>query len=105
MPDTLYVPVGSLEAYNNAEVWKDFPNIIELDPTGIESAAADGQPSVAVTGDGIAVSGATGAVEVYTIGGALVTRTNANGGRTEIALAGRGLYIIKVGKLIIKVKR
>lgn len=105
MPDTLYVPVGSLEAYKNAEMWKDFPNIIELDPTGIESATANEQLSVAVTSDGIAVSGATGAVEIYTIGGALVTRTNATGGRTEIALPGRGVYIIKVGKQIIKVKR
>ena len=102
---TLYVPAGSLEAYKNAEVWKDFPNIIELDPTGIEAAAADGQLNATATGDGIAVSGATGTVEVYTIGGALLTRTNATGGRTEIALPGRGLYIIKVGKQTIKVKR
>ena len=101
----LYVPAGSLDAFKEAEGWKNFKNIKELDPTGIESATADGQQSVAATGDGIAVSGTTGAVEVYTIGGALVTRTNANGGRTEIALPGRGVYIIKVGKQIIKVKK
>ena len=103
--DTLYVPAGSLEAYKNANEWEDFEIIIELAPTGIESATADGQLSVAATGNGISVSGAKGAVEVYTVGGALLTRTTATGGRTEIALPARGLYLVKVGKQILKVKR
>ena len=33
---TLHVPVGSLQAYKNAEVWKNFKNIVENDFTGIE---------------------------------------------------------------------
>lgn len=32
---TLYVPQGTKEAYANADVWKDFGNIIEYDATGI----------------------------------------------------------------------
>ena len=32
---TLYVPQGTKEAYANADVWKDFRNIIEYDATGI----------------------------------------------------------------------
>ena len=28
---TLHVPVGSLQAYKNAEVWKNFKNIVEND--------------------------------------------------------------------------
>ena len=33
---TLYVPQGAKEAYANADVWKDFGNIIEYDATGID---------------------------------------------------------------------
>ena len=33
---TLHVPAGSLQAYKNAEVWKNFKNIVENDFTGIE---------------------------------------------------------------------
>ena len=33
---TLYVPQGTKEAYANADVWKDFENIIEYDATGID---------------------------------------------------------------------
>lgn len=38
---TLYVPVGSLQAYKNAEVWKNFKNIVENDFTGIERPSPD----------------------------------------------------------------
>lgn len=33
----VYVPQGSLSAYQNADVWKDFWNLQEGAPTGIES--------------------------------------------------------------------
>ena len=33
---TLYVPQGTKEAYANADIWKDFGNIIEYDATGID---------------------------------------------------------------------
>ena len=38
---TLYVPVGSKTAYQNAEYWKNFTNIIEGDPSGIEKVKKD----------------------------------------------------------------
>ena len=38
---TLYVPAGSLQAYKNAEVWKNFKNIVENDFTGIERPSPD----------------------------------------------------------------
>ena len=82
-----------------------YPNIIELTPTGIDGTTADGQPTVTATNGGIAVDSATGLVEVYTIGGALVTSTSGNGGHTEIALPGRGVYIVKAGGKSVKVKR
>lgn len=33
----VYVPQGSLEVYKNADVWKNFGNLQEDAPTGIES--------------------------------------------------------------------
>ena len=33
---TLYVPQGTREAYANADIWKDFGNIIEYDATCID---------------------------------------------------------------------
>ena len=33
---TLYVPKGSKEAYQIAEYWKEFKEIIEIDPSGID---------------------------------------------------------------------
>ena len=38
---TLYVPYGSLSAYQAAEPWKNFWNISELAPTGIKGVEAD----------------------------------------------------------------
>lgn len=40
---TLYVPIGSKEAYQAAEDWKDFKEIIEKDFTGIDHIMIDGQ--------------------------------------------------------------
>ena len=37
----LYVPVGSYERYKNADYWKNFLNIVEFDPTGIEGIFND----------------------------------------------------------------
>lgn len=38
----VYVPIGSLEAYQQADVWKDFRNLQEKDLTGIETVVTDG---------------------------------------------------------------
>lgn len=32
---TLYVPVGTKSKYEATEGWKDFKNIVEIDPSGI----------------------------------------------------------------------
>ena len=40
---TLHVPYGTMNAYRAAENWKDFTNIVEFDPTGIEAVSADGK--------------------------------------------------------------
>ena len=35
---TLYVPTGAVDNYRQADVWKDFKNIAEYNPTGINNA-------------------------------------------------------------------
>ncbi len=39
----VYVPQGSLEAYQNAEGWKNFWNIIEMGESGIDSVIGDSE--------------------------------------------------------------
>ena len=84
---------------------KNFRNIQAIGPTGIGPTMTDGQQNVTVTADGIAVDGVAGPVEVYSVDGTLVARVNAAGGRTDIALSGHGVYIIKVGDRTVKVNR
>ena len=40
---TLYVPQGSKEAYKAADYWKEFKEIIEIDPAGIDQIMSNGQ--------------------------------------------------------------
>lgn len=37
----VYVPIGSLSAYKNANEWKDFINLQEFNSTGIEEVKAN----------------------------------------------------------------
>ena len=84
---TLYVPAEAGERYKNDWYWKNFRSIQSIGSTGIEATMTGGQQqNVAATADGIAVEGAAGLVEVYSVDGTLVTRVNAIGGRTDIAL-------------------
>ena len=101
----LYVPAEAVERYKTDYDWKNFRNIQAIGPTGIGPTMTDGQQDVAVTADGIAVDGVAGPVEFYSVDGTLVARVNAAGGRTDIALPGHGLYIIKVGTRTVKVNR
>lgn len=38
---TLYVPIGAKEAYQAADYWKEFTNIVEIDFTGIDKIFID----------------------------------------------------------------
>lgn len=39
---TLYVPVGSVDAYKSADVWKDSGNIKEIDATSVQNVSSEG---------------------------------------------------------------
>ena len=46
---TLKVPKGSKDAYRQADGWKEFPNIEEVDVTGIETVAAESVSNADIT--------------------------------------------------------
>ena len=45
---TLYVPQGSKSAYAAADYWKEFKEIVEIDPSGIDQIMSDGQNNAAI---------------------------------------------------------
>ena len=99
---TLYVPQGSLEAYKAADGWKEFKNIVEFDPTGIEDVTEDVAPAFEITAGGIQFTAAEGkAVAVYTTAGALVEKIDSYAGE-EITLD-KGVYIVRVGNKTVKI--
>ena len=46
---TLKVPKGSRDGYRQADGWKDFVNIEEVDVTGIEAVAAESMSNSEIT--------------------------------------------------------
>ncbi len=100
---TLFVPVGSKETYSSTRGWKDFKNIVEFDPTGIEDVADDA-PAFEITSGGIQLAAATEskAIAIYTANGALVGKIDSYAG--EEIMLDKGVYIICVGGRTVKVK-
>ena len=83
---------------------KNFKNIVEFDPTGIEDVAdEEDAPVIKVAAGGIQLTAAEGkAVAVYSTNGALVEKIDSYAGE-EITLD-KGVYIIRVGSKAVKVK-
>lgn len=87
MDMTVYVPKDALEAYQNADGWKNFWNMKTYDPdSGIEDVAIDREEE-----DGI--------LWVYNLQGVLVKKTTD---RSEIDNLPSGLYIVNGKKIAIK---
>ena len=88
---TLYVPIGSGEAYHNANVWKDF-NIVEYDFSGIDTIIND-DVMIGVDGLNIVVKGvANPKTTIYDLNG----RTIYQGSQAIITIPQHGIYIIDV---------
>ena len=90
---------GCVDAYRNADQWKNFLKI----SAGIDDVVADkADVKVSVVGGEIAITGedAEGAVvEVYGIGGELVYKGKSH----SIAVPRRGIYIVSVAGKVQKV--
>ena len=98
----VYVPKGTLATYQAADTWKNFWDIQEFDVTAIENIE-DVTPAFEITSSGIQFTAADGeAIAIYTANGALVEKIDNYAGE-EIALD-KGVYIVRVGNKIMKVK-
>ncbi len=101
---TLYVPDEAIDAYKNAQEWKDFGKILPLSVTGVDGV--DNAVVELSSHDGMVVVNNVPPevpVSIYTIAGALL-----HSGRGNATIdAGRGqLVVVKVGirnyKLLVK---
>ena len=101
MYSTLYVPTGCKSAYEAVDPWRNFWNIEEMEFNGIEDIVADGDEINVIAQNGeIVVNGIENAMlEVYNIGGQLVYSGNS----TAIAVANKGIYIVKVSGKTFKI--
>lgn len=99
MNAVVYVPKGSLAAYQADDVWKKFWDIREME-SGIDAVSKDTVRVFAHDGL-IEVLGENGGshVAVYDIGGRLVY----SGNDSKISIAAKGVYIVKVGSKSTKV--
>ena len=53
----MYVPQGSKSAYAAADYWKEFKEIVEIDPSGIDQIMSNGQNNAKIfTLDGKRIS-------------------------------------------------
>jgi BspA type Leucine rich repeat region (6 copies)/Domain of unknown function (DUF6383) len=95
----LYVPKGSKAAYQSADVWKDFTNIVEYDlPTGINDITASGT-SLYVTDGQLHIKNAPigEQVRVTSILGMLVYNGVSTTDELTVSLPQHGVYVVTVG--------
>ena len=98
---TLYVPQGSLTAYQSADVWKDFWDIQEFDATAIDNIQTDA--TITISEVGISLSSVDGKpIAIYTINGALIEKIDNYAG--EEIMLDNGVYIIRVGNKTMKIR-
>ena len=103
MNATLYVPTGSIDAYDSVYPWGKFINIEEKDYSGI-AGTPQSEVTVKVIDGAIVIEGgddtaSAPVVEVYSAGGVCVYR----GTDSSIGGLGHGIYVVKVGGTVQKV--
>lgn len=97
---TLYVPVGTKAAYQAANEWHDFKNIVEHDMSGLDAVTPEAEGMPVRTADGaIIVNG--GSFEIYTVDGRLVGADTA-ASETTVSVS-PGIYVVRVGDAVTKV--
>ena len=100
---TLYIPTGTLAAYEKVDPWRNFWNIEEMDFSSVEETVADGlEPQISVENGIIRIGNTEGNpfVEVFDISGKNVF----SGNDTTVSGLAKGIYIVKVGANVVKVR-
>lgn len=103
---TLYVPIGSKSAYENAPGWNLFAGrIVEIDPTGIADVTTDGL-SITVSNHRIHVEGAKVGcfLNVYDLSGNKCMSVRITSGKVNINCnVPNGVYVVRLGNVSKKV--
>ena len=85
----LIVPIVSVIAYKQAEVWNEFSNIRGF--SGVEVTMAD-RNTIRVIGNQIEISGYFTSVEVYGVNGTLIYKGKDN----VVTVPSAGIYLVHV---------
>ena len=102
---TLVVPVGTLNVYSVADGWKEFFNMQDVNGNiGVEDIVIDGEdgsePTIMVENGEIIINGdANAEIAVYSINGGLIYQ----GVNRPVAIANKGVYVVVVNGVAIKV--
>ena len=95
----LYVPTGTLSAYEKVDPWRNFWNIEEMDFSGVDGIETDGKLQVSVDNGCITVGGNYECVTVYNMQGRVVY----SGSSHVIDSLTPGIYIVRAGSETAKV--
>ncbi|MDE6304671.1 MAG: leucine-rich repeat domain-containing protein [Paramuribaculum sp.] len=98
---TLFVPEAAIAKCKEIAPWKNFGNIAAHKFSGIDVAEAN-EPVITLTPMTINVAGVADdcEVSVYTLAGQMIASERGN---CSVAVANRGVYIVKVGSKTVKV--
>ena len=101
---TIHVPDEAIDAYKNADIWKNFPNIVGS-LTGVNTTFASPAPSVKCMAGNVEIDGlAQGdVVSIYTTDGKQVYSTMASAPSATINNLPSGILIVKAGSTASKV--
>lgn len=99
----LYVPQGTLTAYENAPVWSEFLSITEETIDAIGSINAT-PLNVCVNGNVLSINGVSNKqVALYSVTGALLKDVRSTTDSVKIEIQSKGIYLVKVGDQVRKV--
>jgi hypothetical protein len=88
----LYVPIGTLEKYDNTVPWYRFSNKIERNFTGVDSPIVDAETTYSISGNTLYIVG-DAPVRVVAINGSVVYSGRGN---CDVDL-NKGLYVVVIG--------
>ncbi len=99
----LYVPLGSIQSYMQAKVWKDFVNIVEdgINPVNEISLY---KTSVSTLDNAIIIQNAHGeTISIYTPSGALLRTVKATDNLIKIEVPENQIYLVRISNSTYKV--
>lgn len=95
---TLYIPLGTLNAYRVSSGWSNFKNIVEMDFTGINTTDIK-DIKITTSNGGLTIdSESVVSISIYNISGLIIYSNNSFVGTHQISVP-NGNYIIKTNNL------